>query len=284
MLETDTTTEKSEVDTKVDETLDAIMIEAYADEFEQEAESITEDSSAERQLVVVNLQDVEINNALVEPQQIIADITKPRSLKVIVEMINKRKSQIEQKFIEIGGLLNEAKEIFGKNKNYGKWGKWLGDNFELSQRSAERLMRIAEVFKDSTALSNLGLTKTKADILLRLEDETREKLVTEVDIKELSCRELEKIVRDRKNESNPKKEKATSKGKITAPVDESKAPADLHGKVEFLGDLINSLLDVCTENKDGSKLNDILDTYDELRRLCERTIDRLQETHESLSD
>ena len=196
--------------------------------------------------------------------------SQPRSLRDIAKMINERKSQIEQKFVEIGALLNEAKAIWGKT---GGWGGWLEDNFELSQRSANRLMRIAEYFSNSPALSNLGLTKTKSDILLRLDNDKIEEFIDEHNLVELSTRELEDVVR----ECN--KTTKTQKGKTVYKKNKSfDSVVDLHGKVDFLGDLINSLLDVCMGIKDDSKSNDIYDVCDGLRRLCERTIDRIQDS------
>jgi hypothetical protein len=65
-------------------------------------------------------------------------------------------------------------------------------------------MRIHEGFSNSPTLANLGLARTKADILLRLGSDEREAFVEENNVEELSVRELENRVCERAGEKTEK--------------------------------------------------------------------------------
>ena len=50
--------------------------------------------------------------------------------------------QVAQNIIEVGKRLIQAKALLP----HGEWGNWLKDNFNLTQQSANRFMRVAERF------------------------------------------------------------------------------------------------------------------------------------------
>lgn len=191
----------------------------------------------------------------------VPEITAPRPLKVIAKEIIKYRSQIEQNAVKIGGLLCEAKLILVK---HGEWVEWLNENFNLSHRTANRFMRIYEGFANSPALANIGLARTKADVLLRLPDEDRESFMKENNVEELSTRELENRVREYLGieSKEPKKPKKSSQSA------ENSAPVTVDERIDFLNDSINGLLEYIEESE--SK-----EAYDRLLQLCRETIERI---------
>ena len=120
------------------------------------------------------------------------------------------KQQAEQSFIEIGKLLVEAKSEF-KKLGHGSWLKWLRNNVEISIVTAQRLMRLATELDNASPVTHLGYTKSF--ILLGLQPDEREKFMQETHIvngveknaDELSKRELEQAVKERKGKVNGSK-------------------------------------------------------------------------------
>lgn len=104
--------------------------------------------------------------------------------------------------IEIGRRLTEAKSLLP----HGDWGKWLKEEVDFSQSSANNFMRIFEEYGDdqisifgaqanSQTLGNLPYTKALK--LLAIPAEEREEFVEKHDVEHLSSRELEKVIRER---------------------------------------------------------------------------------------
>jgi len=182
----------------------------------------------------------------------VGDNNKER-LETIVSEIKERISETQKNCVEIGKLLIEAKALHGK---YGCWGKWLDKNFELSQKSAERLINIARGFENSTALSNLGLTKTKADILLRLDENVRENFIQKNDFESLSTRELGRLVREYNGE-----------GKTI------KKASKVYEKIEAIRKNIDVFLDSFSKNKSDS---DFCDAAKKLNIICENVVEKLE--------
>lgn len=67
--------------------------------------------------------------------------------------------------MEIGKVLIQARDTY---KGHGDWIKWLKENAPFSVRHAQRLIRVAEMFDNTTLVSQLGLTSSKAYILTRV--------------------------------------------------------------------------------------------------------------------
>lgn len=122
---------------------------------------------------------------------------------LIAQEINLIKDQAQkfllQSSIEIGKRLKDAKGLVG----HGNWSKWLETEVNYSQRTASNLIKIFDEYgalsiedSNSKALANLNYTQAVA--ILRLDDDDRENFLLEVDIDEMSTRELDTEIKDRK--------------------------------------------------------------------------------------
>lgn len=122
-----------------------------------------------------------------------------RSIEAITSEILQLKQDAGNAILSIGQRLIEAKAMLP----HGDWLPWLTEQVEFSERQAQRFMRLAQEWRNPTALSDLGATK--ALTLLALPPEEREQFLAEnhiVDGEEktvidMSSRELEKAVKER---------------------------------------------------------------------------------------
>lgn len=143
-----------------------------------------------------------INQSTSGPETVVsqADLltTGQRNLEEIAADIQSQKGRVAQSFIEIGRLLNEAKQQLTK---HGKWLAWLSASVDISERMAQRYMQLATAFSNPTSVSDLGMTKALA--LLALPDEKRDDFIHEPHeingkqktINEMSTREIRKVIR-----------------------------------------------------------------------------------------
>jgi hypothetical protein len=88
-----------------------------------------------------------------------------RPLTVIADKIN---ALARANIIEIGGLLNEAQH---HQLEYGQWLEWLGAEFDWSEDTAERYMKVATLADRFRSLRNLKLAKTTLYALAKHDDE-----------------------------------------------------------------------------------------------------------------
>lgn len=102
------------------------------------------------------------------------------------------KDQTAQNIIEIGKRLIEVKENIG----YGNFGDYLKNKVEFSRQTANRFMSIANEFSNCSAMSNLG--STKLFLLAGLDEEDRQEVMQESNIEEMTTRELEQVVKEKK--------------------------------------------------------------------------------------
>ena len=119
-----------------------------------------------------------------------------RSTDVIAAEINAIKHQTQNMMLqassEIGKRLIEVKEQLP----HGEWGKWLKDNVEYSQSTANNLMQIyLEYSANSQAFGNLSYSKAVA--LLGIDTEEREAFIQENNVDEMSTRELQKTIKEK---------------------------------------------------------------------------------------
>ena len=147
------------------------------------------------------------------------DVTVPRNdvvvdkrpIELITTEINFYKVQGAQAIIEIGKRLKEAKEQL----QHGEWLKWLENEVEFTDRTAQNFIRIAEEFTNTKALSYLGYTKCLN--LLALEPNEREEFVNTTHnvnglhktVEEMSTREMQELIKELKEakaELNDKKQ------------------------------------------------------------------------------
>ncbi len=129
-------------------------------------------------------------------------LTEPeeeRDLLLIEGEILFYKRQAGGAFIEIGKRLNEAKRQLG----HGEWLPWLREKVDISERSAQDLMRLAREFPKSAEIADLGASKALA--LLGLPASEREQFAAEkhaVDgveksVSEMTAKELKQAIRER---------------------------------------------------------------------------------------
>ncbi len=102
------------------------------------------------------------------------------------------KDQTAQNIIEIGKRLIEVKE----NLPHGEFGNYLKEKVEFSRQTANRFMSVATQFSNSSAMSNLG--STKLFLLAGLDEEDRQELIQENNVEDMTTRELEQAVREKK--------------------------------------------------------------------------------------
>ena len=129
-----------------------------------------------------------------------SDLQTERTPPVIAVEINTIKHQTEKivfnNAIEIGRRLKEVKDQIP----YGEWGKWLAESVSYTERTAQKLMLIFDAYGDKQpAALNAGaqtqglpnLSYSQALILLAVPEEEREQFIVEMDIENMSVRELQ---------------------------------------------------------------------------------------------
>ena len=97
----------------------------------------------------------------------------PKNLEQLTVEIKFYVNQWGQNTIEIGKRLIAAKKII----THGNFGKWLEDNFNLTERTAQNFMRIAERFGKTKLISDLNSTQMIA--MLALPKGEEEKFIAE---------------------------------------------------------------------------------------------------------
>lgn len=135
-----------------------------------------------------------------------------RTADTIATEINTIKRQTQKimlaSSIEIGKRLTEAKDMI----DHGAWGKWLQDNVNYSERTAQNLMRVYDQYGDKFGMTEMDslfasgapnvfeeLSYTQALALLSLPtDAEREEFVKENDVSSMSTRELQEAIKARK--------------------------------------------------------------------------------------
>lgn len=128
--------------------------------------------------------------------------------------------------IEIGRRLTEAKELL----QHGEWGDWLKREFEFSQSTASRLMQLfreygadqGSLFGAETKYATLqNISVSNALRLIAIPDEEREEFAAEHDIEHKSAREVEELIRQKKEADA----RAAAAEKALADADEGHALA-----------------------------------------------------------
>jgi len=131
------------------------------------------------------------------------EVTVNRDAGMIAYEINIIKDQANkfllQSSIEIGRRLKEAKDMVG----HGNWSKWLKDEVDYSQRTASNLIKIHEEFgtisldnQIGKQIANLGYTQAVA--MLKLDVDAREDFMLVHDVDDMSTRELEDKIKEKK--------------------------------------------------------------------------------------
>ncbi|MDP4147102.1 MAG: DUF3102 domain-containing protein [Bacillota bacterium] len=102
------------------------------------------------------------------------------------------KQQTAQNIIEIGKRLITVKESLP----HGEWGNWLRDKVDFADRTARQFMKVAQEFDNSEIGMRLPISKVYA--LLDLPSEERENFVKENPVDEMTTRELQQAIKEKK--------------------------------------------------------------------------------------
>ena len=114
-----------------------------------------------------------------------------RDIEVITQEILDAKRRGGEAILTIGRCLTEAKQAIP----HGEWLPWLNERVELSERAAQRFMRLSREWSNPTALSDLGATKALA--LLALPADERDQFIETHNVVDMSARQLEQAIKDR---------------------------------------------------------------------------------------
>lgn len=99
-------------------------------------------------------------------------------------------AQTAENIIEIGKTLLEVKE----NLSYGEFQNWLENEVNYSKSTAYNFMKVAKEFPNFQQVGNLGMRKLLA--LTGIETESREKVIANNDLENMTVKEVEKIIEE----------------------------------------------------------------------------------------
>jgi len=205
----------------------------------------------------------------------------------LIDKILFHKQQSEQSFIEMGKLLNEAKTLIGR----GNWLRWLSDNIEISPVTAQRYMRLAKMFSNTSPVTHLGYTKAAMLLALREDeigdfvDEPHEVNGVLKEVCDMSKRELADVINSHRPATKtkasslkkPMKQAYTIADLCVAPKMEVAEPTDpvdaFYAHLEFVQDGIEDMLGCIEKLEEDTDIRDKL--VDELRDLCEKTLESI---------
>ena len=114
-----------------------------------------------------------------------------RTIEVITGDILEAKRTGGEAILTIGRCLIEAKDLL----RHGEWLPWLNEQVELSERTAQKFMKLAREWSNPNTLADLGASK--ALMLLALPTEEREQFVEENNVIDMTTRQLEAAIRER---------------------------------------------------------------------------------------
>ena len=122
--------------------------------------------------------------------------------------------QTQFNMLQLGRVLKEAKEIV----EHGQWLDWIDKNAGCSERQAQIFMQLYETYGLSQDMAALGASKLK--LLQSMDEEEREKLLNEKDVKNMSVRALKEEVKAReaaiRAEEQEKAREAVAAEKVNA--------------------------------------------------------------------
>ena len=123
--------------------------------------------------------------------QTMAPPTEGRTIEVITGEILDAKRAGGEAILTIGRCLIEAKDML----RHGEWLPWLNEQVELSERTAQKFMKLAREWSNPNTLADLGASKALA--LLALPPEEREQFMEDHKVIDMSARQLEQAIKER---------------------------------------------------------------------------------------
>lgn len=104
-----------------------------------------------------------------------------------------------QTAINIGKKLIEAKDVI----KHGQWENWLKERVSFSQRTANNFMKVYKVYGQSLESKTIAsLNYSQALELLALPSNDREKFAEEMNVKDMTIKELRETIKDIKNKQS----------------------------------------------------------------------------------
>ena len=123
--------------------------------------------------------------------QTMAPPAEDRTIEVITGEILDAKRAGGEAILTIGRCLIEAKDML----RHGEWLPWLNEQVELSERTAQKFMKLAREWSNPNTLADLGASK--ALMLLALPEGERDAFVADHNVIDMSARQLEQAIKER---------------------------------------------------------------------------------------
>ena len=120
-----------------------------------------------------------------------APSAEERDIETITGEILDAKRAGGEAILTIGRCLIEAKDML----RHGEWLPWLSERVELSERTAQKFMKLAREWSNPNTLADLGASK--ALILLALPEGERDSFLEENNVIDMSTRQLEQAIKER---------------------------------------------------------------------------------------
>ena len=157
-----------------------------------------------------------------------------RDIEAITNDILEAKRRGGEAILTIGRCLTEAKQSLP----HGEWLPWLNERVELSERTAQKFMKLAREWSNPNTLADLGASK--ALMLLALPESERERLAEDHNVIDMSARQLEQAIRERKES-----QEAAARAEA-----EAKTAEEARAKMEEDMKLLNARLSGAQEDRE----------------------------------
>ena len=211
-----------------------------------------------------------------------------RDISVITEEIKELNSQAQRValwyIIEIGRRLEEAKSLLP----HGEWGRWLGEEVNFSQSTANNFMKLYREYGASQitlfgAVSNsqafANLPYTKALQLLAIPADEREEFAREVGAEDLSNRELAAAIKEREQAQREAEEARARERELSDRVAEAEAAREEAERKAKEADSLRSDIDKLKADleKEHSKSEKLKKKYEDAKANPELPPEKLEE-------
>ena len=193
--------------------------------------------------------------------QTIARPAEGRTIEVVTADILEAKRAGGEAILTIGRCLIEAKNMLP----HGEWLPWLNERVELSERTAQKFMKLAREWSNPNTLADLGASK--ALMLLALPEGEREQFAADHNVIDMSARQLEQAIKER--DEARKAAEAAKADAAAAEESRAKMENDMH--------LLNVRLQGSREDRDRA-VQDVARLEKELAELKERPVEVAVET------